>query len=374
MAMVGSLESPPAGTTRPQGQPATGQPGYRTTGSTWTRTGSSLRAERTRCSSPRASLQGGALRAGHADHGPRPRRGRRRRPRPGPGRAAPRPSGRVEQRERVVDRAGAAGDGGQPAGRRQVRRAALRHLAAGEPGRVPAHQRLERPGRRGRRRPAPGRPGATSAAALNQRRSASSSVRRSSRAERQPGVEQHHGGVPALGDRLGARGGDHDRRLGVDGGQHPLAAGGAAPRCPGKARPSSSAVRRLADAPAPAARGGRTRGRPRRRPRAPHQRTGRRRGRPGEAQRPGAGRAARRGAAALAGQAGRRSRSAGSAPAPALSPGRVRMVSQACLGSRVGPGPRVAGQVAVAGTAHPDGDPVAQRLAGRGDARGPSRW
>ena len=39
-------------------------------------------------------------------------------------------------------------------------------------------------------------------------------------AEQQPGVEQYDGGVPAIGDRLGPRGRDHDRGVVAHVGEH----------------------------------------------------------------------------------------------------------------------------------------------------------
>ena len=116
-------------------------------------------------------------------------------------------------------------------------------LAGGEAGRVPAHQRLERRvGRVADRDHAPARSG-PGAAALTQRRSASSSARRSTRDEQQPGVEQHDGGVAAVGHRLGARRRDHDLRARRRRSPAPPSPELVRTRVPGKARPSSSAVR-----------------------------------------------------------------------------------------------------------------------------------
>ena len=69
-------------------------------------------------------------------------------------------------------------------------------------------------------------PGRTSAAALAQRRSASSAARRSGRDEQRPAVEQQRGAVAARAQRLGAGRGDDDRRLGAHLGQHLAAPGG----------------------------------------------------------------------------------------------------------------------------------------------------
>ena len=161
-------------------------------------------------------------------------------------------------------------------------------------------------------------PGRTRPTALVQRRSASSSVRRSARASSQPGVEQHHRGVAALGDRLGAGRRHHDRRACAGTvGEHRVADGGAHRRRRGT---RGRAPRRCARRPAPGARS----------PRWPHSRAGpagrgrcRTSGRPAARSAPagpsgpGAGAAPGRRTAALAGQRRRRSRAAGSAPAPA---------------------------------------------------------
>ena len=150
--------------------------------------------------------------------------------------------------------------------------------------------------------------------------------------QHQPGVEQHDAGVAARGDRLGTRGGHHERRPFVDLGQRP----GRPPRCaraptgtPGRA------PRRCGRSPSTGAR----------RPRPPHSAHAQRGsavphhrqlgGSCGavEPQRPRAGAAAGRGAAAVAGQAGDvalagrlHQHRPGSSPA--------RIASKATLGSR----------------------------------------
>ena len=134
--------------------------------------------------------------------------------------------------------------------------------------------------------------------------------------QHQPGVEQHHGGVPALGDGLGPRRGHHDGRLRADLGQDRLPRG----RRPYRRRREGPAEllggpqRRRR--PGRAARGART-------PRTPSpggrcRTSGRRGGGRGsrDGQRALADRAAGGGAAALAGQRRRRTPTAASARAP----------------------------------------------------------
>ena len=143
-------------------------------GSTWTRTGSSLRADRTRWTSP-ARGTARSLGARHPDDDPRlPVVDRDRAEHLG----ARWP---VEQGEGVVDGTWLAGDGGQPAGRGQVGLGPALGLAAGEAGGVPRTSAwtaglggVADRDHRGTRRGQPDR--------ADQRRRASSSVRRSGRA------------------------------------------------------------------------------------------------------------------------------------------------------------------------------------------------
>ena len=93
--------------------------------------------------------------------------------------------------------------------------------------------------------------GRTSAAAFIQRRSVSSPARRSARPSSAQESSSSAAPYPPLGDRLGARGGDHQRRARRHGGEHARRAARGAHRRPGKARASSSAVR---DSPTTAAR------------------------------------------------------------------------------------------------------------------------
>ena len=105
-------------------------------------------------------------------------------------------------------------------------------------------------------------PGRTSAAASAQRRSASSPGAQVDPGEQQPGVQQHDGGVPALGDRLGARRGHHDLRLRRRPWPARVAASWSAPGVVGKRPAQLLGGARVAERPARAARGDRTRRRP----------------------------------------------------------------------------------------------------------------
>ena len=235
-------------------------------------------------------------------------------------------------------------------GRWAERRSAISRR--GEPGRVPAHQRLERrvggvadgehpPARGGRER-----------AALTQRRSASSWVRRSSRASGSQVSSSTTAAYPpsATGSAPGVA-------TTIAGSASTAASTRSPPECrttvPGKARPSSSAVRasptHRRPQPAVAALGagpGRLLAR-----RTSAQAGGV--GRPGEAQRARAGLAAGRRAAALAGQAGRVAAARGLHQHRALSPGRCGWCRRPRLGSRSDAGAWVAGQVAVAAAGSP---------------------
>ena len=189
-------------------------------GSTWIRTASILRAERIRCSSPSALRQGRPVGARDPDHQPALAVVE-------VDRAEHLGAGRCrEQGERVVDRAGLAGDGGQPGRRRQVRLLPLDRLPLGEPGRVPPDQRLESGVARvaDREHPPAGtdQRGGVQPAAYGLLAGAQVDP-----GQGQPGVEQDDGGVPALGDRLGAGGGHDDVGPVGDGGADPVAAGGA---------------------------------------------------------------------------------------------------------------------------------------------------
>ena len=131
-------------------------------------------------------------------------------------------------------------------------------------------------------------------------------------AEQGPAVEQQRGAVPAVGDRLGARRGHHQRRPPVDLGEHLVRPRRCSTGTPGNARPSSSAVRR-----APT-----TMARSRRDPQAAHRNGGVRRAAPAavrgarhvvrvpprQRQRARAAPAAGRGPALLAGQRRARTR------------------------------------------------------------------
>ena len=224
------------------------------------------------------------------------------RPPTGPSTSAP--GGAVEQRERVVDRPGLAGDRGEPRGRRQVRGRALGDLARGEARRVPAHQRLQRRvGRRRRPRP-PGRRG------RDQRRGVGPA------AQRLLGGAQVGAGRAAARCRAARRRRSRRSATGSAPGVATTIAGlvvdrrraRASPlevrtRVPGKARPSSSAVRASPSTGARRPRCAALRAGPGRRPAVPHQRQAG--GSVGRGQR-AAGReqvgAAGRRAAALAGQ------------------------------------------------------------------------
>ena len=188
-------------------------------GSTWMRTGSSLRADRSRCSSPSASERAVPC-----------ARGTRTTARTWPG-SSPLTGDRaehlralrpVEQGQHVVDRADVAGQRGEPGRRRQVRLTARLGLALGEAGVVPADQRLQ--GRVGgvadREGPAarPQQPDRVAPAA--QRLLVGPQVVET---EGEPGVQQDHRGVAAVGDRLGPRRRHDDGGGPVDLGEHPVA-------------------------------------------------------------------------------------------------------------------------------------------------------
>ena len=276
---------------------------------------------------------------------------------------------RVEQGDRVVDGAGLAGDGREPGGGRQVRLATLRGLAGREAGRVPADQRLHR--RVGRvaddDRATAGADQADGVGPAPQRLLLDPQV---GQAEHQPGVEQDDGRVATGGHRLRARGGHDDGRLVVDRGQHPVTTRGADhgagerpaqllrgaglphDRCPQAAVAALGTGPGLVGGSAPPA--------------------GRWRGGRAERQRAGADPAARRGAAALAGQ-GR-----GVPAARGLHEhrsGRERVADRVVhLGRHPGgPGQGIPGQRVLVGTRDRDGDPGPQLLAGGGELVRPAR-
>ena len=191
-------------------------------------------------------------------------------------------------------------------------------------------------------------------------------------AEQQPGVEQDDGRVAARGDRLGAGGGDDERGLVADVGEHVVAGRGAHPGCRGR---RGRAPRRCAPRRAPA-RAARRRRTPGRTSRPPRWRTSGRpagRWRAGQRERAGAGRAAGRGAAALAGQG---QRVAGARRLHEHRPGRrapSRIGVVGLLGHPRAQRVRVALEVVLGGAGDADGDPLAQPLAAARHARGPSR-
>ena len=295
------------------------------------RTASSLRAERTRCTSPRARESSSAVAARHPHDGAGLAVGAERH------RAEQLEADRRrEQGERVVDGAGLAGDRREPGGGRQVRLATLRGLAGGEAGRVPADQRLHRRvgGVADDDRAAAGADQADGVGPAPQRLLLDPQV---GQAEHQPGVEQDDGGV-ATG-RPPARRPGWRRRWPAR--RRPRPAPGRRPTCgPRCRRTSGPAPRRCGSRPrpVPAGRGGRTRGRPRPRRPLPHHRQVGGAVADAERQRAGADPAAGRGAAALAGEGRGVARCAGSAPAPARS--RARRGSRGAPRSAPGwPGP-----------------------------------
>ncbi len=132
--------------------------------------------------------------------------------RPGPSTSAPRAA--AQQGQRVVDRPGLAGERGEPGGRGQVGRRPLGDLALGEARPGPSAPAPAARGAPGRRRRPPGHPGAGPAPRVGPAAQRLLGGAQVGPGEQQPGVEQHHRGVAAVGHRLGARRRDHDRRLG----------------------------------------------------------------------------------------------------------------------------------------------------------------
>ena len=235
--------------------------------------------------------------------------------------------------------------GGKPSSR------ALRQFAHRVPHRVPAHQRLDGPQRRlgdhdDRAALRPGRGPAPRPPI--QRRSASSPARRSGRPSMRPAVEQQRRRVAALGDRLGARGADHQRgRPGT------VSSTCVAPRGPHRHRRG-----RPGPAPPPCAARPTTWARSRN---APALRAVPGRPRPARTRRSAARRlvaAASSGpaqcrqragvAAPLAGQPGYIARAGAPGPAPGPCARPSRAACQARLGQPGGAGGLVPGQVAVA--------------------------
>ncbi len=331
------------------------------TGSTWMRTASSLRPERARCSSPSAR-----------DSRPPWARGTRTTTRSSSSdRHRPEhlgPLRQVQEGDRVVDGSRLAGDRGQPRGGRQVGLLPLPDLAPREPGLVPAHQRLHARARPGRPRPAcvpPGRTSADGVAPPAQRLLAGPQVRPG---QQQPGVEQHHGGVPARRHRLGAGRRHHDRRVAVDVGQDPVARGGPDPGLrEGAAQLLGGA--RVAEhrgaQPVPAALGARPRV-----GRGAAPAAGRRRRRAGQGERTRARRAPRGRAAAVAGQGQDVAGARGLHQHRTLLAGPPGRVSWASCGIRAACGSRV--DAVVAGPGDPHGQPAAEQVARRGDLVGPA--
>ena len=268
--------------------------GQRDIGSTWIRTGSSLRADRTRWTSPRAPRQRRAVGTRHADHDAglpvvqldrAQHLGAR---------------GLVEQGEGVVDRTGVADDRGEPAGRRQVGLASGRRPRGARSRRGPSGPAPGGPGGPGRRpRPRwpPARPGPP---------------RRASGAAPPPRCAGRAGPSPAR-CRAGRRRRSRRRRPARHPGWRPRSAGlagtvattwsppEATTGVEAKARPSSSAVRR---SPTTGARSPRWphSGQAHASSTAPHQRQAGGRAGPATRERSGAHRAAGGRAAALAGQ------------------------------------------------------------------------
>ena len=225
--------------------------------------------------------------------------------------------GQLEQRQRVVERAGCAPERRDPGRRWQSGLAAFAGLAYGEPGLVPPHQRLQRGGGRLA-------DGERPAAGAQQRDRVGPAAQRLLRgphavaSEQQPGVEEYDDGVPLRRHRLGTGRRDHDPALTVDLGAHPVAAGGdhrdRRERAAELVGGAGVADHRRPQ-PAPTALGARPAGCLGAAPA-----TARRRRRTGELQRAGAGRAPGRGAAPLAGQPQDVAGPRASAPAP----GRAR--------------------------------------------------
>ena len=132
-------------------------------------------------------------------------------------------------RQRRPPRRPRAGQRGQPGGRRQVRRPPLGELAAGEAGRVPADQRLQRRvGGLARPRP-PGRPAGRAGPGPPRRATGAGPPRRcagrcgpaSARCRAAP---RRRSRPPRPAPRPGW---PRRSRIGLDRGQHPVAAGGA---------------------------------------------------------------------------------------------------------------------------------------------------
>ena len=254
---------------------------------------------------------------------------------------APRPTpGSVGRGEEPLERPGSPVTDDHPDRGREAQLGPLGQLAVGEGRRVPADQRLHgRVGGVGQHHDlAAVRAGRTSAAAAAQRRSASSPARRSGADEQRPAVEQQRRGVAALGHRLGARRGDHERRLGADAGQHRRAPPECGPACPGRpgraprpCAPSPTAVARSRVAAAGRAGPGR---RGDAAPAAGRARAARRR-----AERSAARGAPGRRAAPGAGQAG----DVAARAAPARAPGRRCERREAVRQARWAAGRRAAG-------------------------------
>ena len=114
---------------------------------------------------------------------------------------------------------------GHPHRRRQRQLDPLGQLAGGEPGRVPAHQRLDHRQRGVRRGSGQHDHPAVAAGARERRRGGPPAQRLLGRVEGRPvegrpGVQQQRRRVAAVGDRLGPGCGDHQAGAGVDPGQH----------------------------------------------------------------------------------------------------------------------------------------------------------
>ena len=334
-------------------------------GSTWMRTGSSLRAERTRCTSPSAWESGGRVGARHPDD-------QARRAVVHLDRAEDLGAGRlVEQRERVVDGSGLAGDRREPAGGRQVRLGARRSPPA--PAKPAGSHRTSAwtPGWDGSPTTSTWPPGATSAGGAAPPAKRLLVGAQVGPGQGQPGVEEDHGGVAAVGHGLGTRRRHHDRgpvrhgrhdvvaTRGHDrrGGEGPTQLLGGTPLAHHRGAEPAVAAHgtgpRVDDGAAPPAR--------------------RRDGRAGDAERPGADRAAGRRTAPLAGQGRRRTRAAASARGPGR--GRARPAARRAPASASAPrGP--AGRARARGRSAPaigHRHRVPERLARRGDLVRPAR-
>ena len=314
----------------------------RTRGSSSMRTGSPLRALR---SAGGRLERGGELRAGGA-----------RRPQQQP--LLPvggghRPEHVARGRARAARPTTSATAGGRALHRRQAHRrreaelGALGQLARRRAGRVPAHQRLHRRERRGRRRTTtrPSRPG-------ERRRGEPAAQRLLPRpqvgaAERRPAVEQQHRAVAAVGDRLGAGRADDERRRAGDGREDLVAPGGAHRRAGerpaellGRA-PGADHRRRAAGVPSHSGQRQSTAGRPHHRQASDgvggrRRRAARRSARTGPAcgrgRRPGSGRS--RGAAPARAPARRRRARGGRRRRPRPAAGRPAPAGRARAGRR----------------------------------------